>query len=190
MGGARAGGGAFWGSGREAAWGRRVFLQGGVALNRAVACAFAQCLGKKVTVPAHPELLGAIGAALLALQRSKGTVGAGADLTGLAEPNLQTLGNFTCGSCGNHCTIDRFEVAGRRFPFGGRCTRFESDWKRADRPAEALNLVEARNRLIFLPVAPALGQRQIGIPRALTTHWLLPMYATFFVQLGMEVILS
>ena len=58
------------------------------------------------------------------------------DLAWLAEPSLE-LGHFTCGSCGNHCTIDRFEVAGRKFPFGGRCTRFESVWKRADRPKEA-----------------------------------------------------
>ena len=99
--------------------GRRVFLQGGVALNRAVACAFAQCLDKPVTVPPHPELLGAIGAALLAHERAQGVVGTHADLLGLAESALQDLGHFACGHCGNHCTIDRFEVAGRRFPFGG-----------------------------------------------------------------------
>ena len=170
--------------------GRHVFLQGGVALNRAVACGFAQCLKKKVTVPAHPELLGAIGAALLAVQRSQGVVGNVTDLLQLAAPDLQELGHFRCASCGNHCTIDRFEVAGRRFPFGGRCTRFESVWKRADRLEEAVDLVEARNRLIFLPGSPAAGQKRIGIPRALTSHWLYPLFATFFTHLGMDVVLS
>lgn len=172
--------------------GKRVFLQGGVALNRAVACAFAQCLGKDVvvTVPAHPELLGAIGAALLALQRSTGTTAGLADLTKLAEPKLESLGQFACGKCGNHCTIDRFEVAGRKFPFGGRCNRFESAWKLTDRQTEEVNLVDARNRLIYLPVAPVAGMRRIGIPRALTTHRLYPLYATFFAQLKMDVVLS
>ena len=34
-----------------------------------------------------------------------------------------------------YCSIDRFEVAGRRFPFGGRCSLFENVWKRKARTA-------------------------------------------------------
>jgi len=50
--------------------GRRVFLQGGVALNRAVGHAFAHSVGRQIVIPRSPELLGALGVALLALQRS------------------------------------------------------------------------------------------------------------------------
>lgn len=50
--------------------GRKVFLQGGVALNRAVAHAFAHSVGRQIVIPRSPELLGALGVALLALQRS------------------------------------------------------------------------------------------------------------------------
>ncbi len=171
--------------------GRRVFFQGGVALNRAVACAFAQCLGKQVTVPPHPELLGAIGVALLAIERAGAFAGDGRDLASLAEPSMQQLGHFACGACGNHCTIDRFEVAGRRFPFGGKCSRFDTLWKQTDKVAEMADLVEARNRIVFnSPASRPLGARRIGIPRALTTHSLYPLYCTFFERLGMDVVLS
>ena len=50
--------------------GRKVFLQGGVALNRALGNAFAQSVGRQVVIPPHPELLGALGVALLALDRT------------------------------------------------------------------------------------------------------------------------
>jgi len=87
------------------------------------------------------------------------------------------------------CSIDRFAVAGRRFPFGGRCSLFENVWKRTPRQAAAPDLVEQRAKLLF--ATPILtGATRIGIPRALTTHSLFPLYATFFAGLGMEVVLS
>ena len=49
--------------------GRKVFLQGGVALNRAVGHAFAHSVGRQIVIPRSPELLGALGVALLALER-------------------------------------------------------------------------------------------------------------------------
>ena len=51
--------------------GKKVFLQGGVALNRAVGHAFAHSVGPQVVIPPNPELLGALGVALLALTRSQ-----------------------------------------------------------------------------------------------------------------------
>ena len=44
--------------------GKKVFLQGGVALNRAVGHAFAHSVGRQVVIPPSPELLGALGVAL------------------------------------------------------------------------------------------------------------------------------
>ena len=175
--------------------GRKVFFQGGLAMNRAVGCAMAQCLGKKIVIPPHPELLGAVGVALLAMERSKGLAPpATADLETLSAPLMQVLGHFLCGGCDNRCSIDRFEVAGRRFPFGGRCTRFEGAWKGDARPGEGVDLVEQRNRILLATPAPQPnGQtpcRRIGIPRALTTHSLYQLYSTFFSRLGMETILS
>jgi predicted CoA-substrate-specific enzyme activase len=212
--------------------GAKVFLQGGVALNVAVGHAFAQVAGRPVVIPPHPELLGALGVALLALTRAGGVGAPVRDLLGLAQPEMTPIGHFTCRACKMYCTIDRFEVAGRRFPFGGRCSLFERTWKRGARQADVPDLVEQRAALLFdappaglaraspamagpahwtlgptlaaartfwedrfgrepaaVPYGP-VAPRRIGIPRALTTHSLHPLYASFFTGLGMEVVLS
>ncbi|MGA2498727.1 MAG: acyl-CoA dehydratase activase-related protein [Tepidisphaeraceae bacterium] len=146
---------------------------------------------KEITIPPRPELLGAIGVALRAIERAGTFAGDNQDLATLAEPAMKQVGHFACAACGNHCTIDRFKVGGRRFPFGGKCSRFDTVWKRTDKVAEMADLVEARNRLVFAAAAsPPSGVRRIGIPRALTAHSLYPLYNTFFSRLGMDVILS
>jgi predicted CoA-substrate-specific enzyme activase len=240
--------------------GRKVFLQGGVALNRAVGHAFAHSVGRQIVIPRNPELLGALGVTLLALERcgqqgsadfqpavsrisnpqdagavrgisrletcdtadwksalqSGRTAAATADLLALTAPELRPVGRFTCGACRMACSIDRFEVAGRRFPFGGRCSLFENVWKRRSRTVPAPDLVEQRARMLFgsntqssvrvgrvvpsassfaLPTPRRTGDSApypqcVGIPRALTTHSLFPLYSTFFAGLGLEVVLS
>ena len=210
--------------------GKKIFLQGGVALNRAVGNAFAHSVGRQVVIPPSPELLGALGVGLLALKRSGTASGHTVDLVTLGTPEMNRVGRFTCGACKMYCTIDRFEVAGRRFPFGGRCSLYENVWKRKARTAAAQDLVEKRAEVLFqvTPMRPAATPKherverqywgvgpayesakafvreslgyssdttvasgtRIGIPRALTTHSLFPLYSTFFTGIGMEVVLS
>lgn len=172
--------------------GKKVFLQGGVALNRAIGHAFAHSVGRQVVIPPSPELLGALGVALLALQRAHGALGTATELLTLAAPAMQHTSRFTCGACTMYCSIDHFQVAGRRFPFGGRCSLYENVWKRKARVAAASDLVEERGKLLF-GVATANGAaptKRIGIPKALTAHSLFPLYSTFFAGLGMDVVLS
>jgi len=185
--------------------GRKVFLQGGVALNRALGYAFAHSVGRQVVIPPNPELLGALGVALLALDRSA-TVKciepaaiveghlpiAAIKLLNLAAPEMKLVSRFTCRACKMYCSIDRFEVAGRRFPFGGRCSLYENVWKRKARTAAAPDLVEQRTGLLFGSAKDRNANRgtRIGIPRALTTHSLHPLYATFFSGLSLDVVLS
>jgi predicted CoA-substrate-specific enzyme activase len=172
--------------------GKKVFLQGGVALNRAVGHAFAHSVGRPVVIPPSPELLGALGVALLSLQRAHVALGIPTGLLTLAAPEMKRTSRFTCGACTMYCSVDHFEVAGRRFPFGGRCSLYENVWKRKARSAAAPDLVEQRSKLIFgrsNGVGPARGLR-IGIPKALTMHSLFPLYSTFFSGLGMDVVLS
>jgi predicted CoA-substrate-specific enzyme activase len=177
--------------------GRKVFLQGGVALNRAVGHAFAHSVDRTVVIPPDPELMGALGVALLALMRSSGRLDLATDLNSLASPEMASPGRFTCKACRMHCGIDRFEVAGRRFPFGGRCSLYENVWKKNARVAAAADLVGQRSALIFGTdethaerAAADRGRRRIGIPKALLTHSLYPLYSTFFSRLGLDVVLS
>ena len=177
--------------------GKKVFLQGGVALNRAVGHAFAQSLGREVVIPPNPELLGALGVGLLALQRCVDPSGPPTTLLTLAAQEMQVLGHFTCRACKLSCSVDRFKVAGRQVPFGGRCSLFENARKRRHHAEAAPDLVEQRAEIIFGgPTAATRGDHasaapaSIGIPRALTTHSLFPLYSTFFSELGWDVVLS
>ena len=166
--------------------GRKVFLQGGVALNRALGHAFAHLVGRQVVIPPHPELLGALGVALLALKRSNGRAGTPTELGALAAPELERVGRFSCHACKLYCAIDRFKVGGRVFPFGGRCSLYESVWKRKTRSAQAPDLIEKRTTVLFGRSSgnPVKSGRRIGIPKALLTHSLHPLFATFFSGLG------
>ena len=177
--------------------GKKVFLQGGVALNHAVGHAFAHSVDRMVVIPPDPELMGALGVALLALTRSRGRLDAGTDLLSLAAPEMKSPGRFICKACGMHCSIDRFEVAGRRFPFGGRCSLYENVWKRSARITAAPDLVGQRAEIIFgmhtgqeEKPAPDPGRQKIGIPRALLTYSLYPLYRTLLSGLGFDVVLS
>ncbi len=172
--------------------GRKVFLQGGVALNRALGHAFAHHVGRPVVIPPNPELLGALGVALLALKRAHGLADTAGELRALAAPELERVGRFTCHACKLYCSIDRFKVGGRVFPFGGRCSLYENVWKRKSRTAAAADLVDERTSLLFgrPPAVPAKAGRRIGIPKALLTHSLHPLFSTFFSGLGIETVLS
>lgn len=172
--------------------GRKVFLQGGVALNRAVGHAIAHFVGRMIVIPPCPELLGALGVALLTLDRASDATPVPIDLLSLAAPEMQRVDRFTCKVCTMYCDIDRFEVGERKFPFGGRCSHFEGFWKRRAHIDAASDLVGRRTEILFGGVVPRpqLGARRVGIPRALTTHSLHPLYATFFRSLGLEVVLS
>ena len=51
--------------------GDKIFFQGGVTNNKAVVAAFEQVLGKRIIVPPHFDVTGAIGVAILARNKIK-----------------------------------------------------------------------------------------------------------------------
>ena len=51
--------------------GDTIFYQGATAANRGIVAAFEAILGKKITVPPHHDVTGAIGAAILAMRRNR-----------------------------------------------------------------------------------------------------------------------
>ncbi|MFO7691920.1 MAG: acyl-CoA dehydratase activase [Vicinamibacterales bacterium] len=179
--------------------GTRIALQGGVAKNPAVPLAFAQLLGKPVSVPPDPELMGCFGVARLALQKHReGLVAKGAfDLCALAVKDMLCVGAFTCQACDNSCEIRNLAVDGRRYPFGGRCSKFTS--ARRPRPAgegETVDHVAWRTEELFARSAPRpedfrpRSDRTVGVPLALSVHSLWPLYARFFHDLGVRTVLS
>ena len=176
--------------------GRTVLLQGGVALNSAVAPAIAAITGTKVAVPPKPELMGCEGAARMAGDLlAAGTIQPwDRQLGSFCNMRMQPRAPFTCPTCENHCEIQRVVLNGRAHPFGGLCSKWEMVRRpRSIRHSEGRDLVALRHEMMFktfAPPQPVQPRGRIGLPLALTTYELYPLYACFLTELGYEAVLS
>ena len=106
-----------------------VVFQGGVAFNRGMVRAFEETLNTKVIVPPYHEVMGAIGAALLAREemalRGNGTRFKGFEV---AEADFRTS-SFECKACPSLCDIAQVFLDGKVLArWGGRC----DIWERVD----------------------------------------------------------
>lgn len=170
--------------------GNKIFFQGAVAFNKGVVAAFEKVLGKSVIVPPHHEVTGAIGAALLAKEEIKGeTRFKGFDLVKLNY----SIRAFECKGCPNQCEIHQVTIdGGKPYYYGGRCERYELDHRKA--PSHIPNLTLEREEKLLSYVKPVEGDfsesKVIGIPRILQFYEWLPLFATFFQELGYKVIIS
>lgn len=180
-----------------------IFFQGGVAWNRGVIAAFEKVTGKRIIVPPHHDVTGAIGAALLAMRETRGEGGRrfhGFDLSARVCDST----SFTCKGCDNLCEIRRVSFGGERPLFyGARCERYERDDGRKARGIP--DYFAARERLLlaaggaetqgeldavrrYPPHSPPRGR--VAIPRILHLYDFFPYWREFFRTLGYEVVLS
>jgi len=171
--------------------GDHIFFQGGVAFNRGVKAAFEQVTGKKVTVPAHHEVLGAYGAAILAMEEVDGESRfKGFDLRNVGYE----LSTFECKGCSNRCEIHRVSIEGEKpLHYGSRCGKFEDKGKQ--RKGEHLPRLFVEREEALLGSYPKDEPDQpngvtIGMPRALTFFDQFPFWKAFFSELGCKVMLS
>jgi predicted NodU family carbamoyl transferase len=103
-----------------------IVFQGGVAFNKGMIRAFEEALNMPVHVPPHHEVMGAIGAAILA-REGMGRNGNHSRFKGFAvsELNYRTT-SFECHHCTNHCEIVQVTVNKELIArWGGRCERWE-----------------------------------------------------------------
>jgi len=182
--------------------GEKVFMQGGVCYNHAVPLAMASLVGKPIVVPPEPGLMGAYGAALEIERRLQSGLLSEQrfDLKTLAEREATYGKTFICrgGSdgCDRGCEIAMIEIEGKKYPFGGACNRYYNLRHDVRFDTRSLDLVRIRQRLIFETHAPAPPQRgdpgyrgKIGLNRSFLVNTYFPLYATFFSELGYEVVL-
>jgi len=167
--------------------GDNIFFQGGTACNRAVVAAFEKILGKKVTVPPHNEVLGAIGVAILAREETRGE----SKFKGFKLADVKyRMESFECHDCPNRCKVNRVFIEGEEKPltYGDRCEKYSG--KEGRRKKRVPNLFREREKLLFSKYSTQKGNKKIGIPRALHTFELSPLWESFFTELGFEVVLS
>lgn len=169
-----------------------VFFQGGTAYNDAVAAAFSAITGKEIIVPPHNVLLGAIGAALLAREKVA-TTGQTTRFRGFHLDEVDyAIREFTCKGCGNHCSVQEFTVQGEKTFWGDKCSDRYRKRAKSDRKPIIADLVSLRKELLYADDQgdPAGATTTVGVPLAMYTHDLLPLYRRFFRDCGFKFVLS
>ena len=178
------------------AMGKRLVVQGGTFYNQAVLRSFEIISEREAIRPDIAGIMGAFGAAVIAMERYE--EGVESTLISLEEiEKLEMKASSTrCKGCENNCllTINTFsggENGGnRRFISGNRCEKGIGN-------AAALegipNLFEYKYNRIFdyIPLAGDKALRgSVGIPRVLNIYENYPFWHTFFTELGFRVELS
>ncbi|MBM3132479.1 MAG: hypothetical protein FJZ95_05540, partial [Chloroflexi bacterium] len=168
--------------------GNEVILTGAVFYNEAVVSAFKQQLPeKKLIVPEHKEVTGAIGAAILAKEEMAPGASRFKGFRKLIDEEYK-LKTFMCNRCDNNCTISRLELPGEPATFyGSRCDLYDSTVSRARKETA----FDEREKLLFDGYdEKAPGHPVVGLPRALLMYDFAPMYITFLNSLGAKIVFS
>ena len=175
----------------DRAVGDHILFQGGTAYNRGVVAAFEAVTGKKITVPPHHDVIGAIGCALIAKERSTGeSTFRGFDLTG----QKFEVDAFECKDCSNLCEVRRVSVEGQPpLHYGSRCGKFDEE-KRDSAGAHLPRLFRERERLLLHSYDKKqpddANGKTLGIPRVGNYFELFPFWKALFTEMGFRVVTS
>jgi len=174
--------------------GNHILFQGGVTNNKAVVAAFEKVTGKKIHVPPHFDVTGAIGVAILArdhvLKNNIQSRFKGFDISKIPF----TVSRFTCKECSNQCEIRRVKIEGEKKPlyYGGRCEKYELD-ERKGKGEGITDYFEIRNQMLLKDYVEEEKSDKItiGIPRGLMVFYQhFPFWKTFYESLGFRVVVS
>jgi len=184
--------------------GKRIMFLGGPSLNKGIVAAFEHVLQQEILIPAHREVLGAHGAALLVMEkRLAGDLNASSFpvLASLIDSSI-TFSEKVCqadGNCHNECKLKIYDFGGRKSVWGGECGRYEV---RQDRKTREANWFARYDLLLrqFLDgkvmdvaaIKPGMVSNRptVAMPRAL--HFLnhAVLWSHFWTHLGYQVVLS
>ncbi len=171
--------------------GENIFFQGGTAYNDAVAAAFSAVLKKRIVVPPHNGVIGAIGMALIARDRMRARREP-SKFRGFDLKRVQwTSRDFVCRACSNYCEMKEFTIDGEKSYWGDQCSDKFRKRSKTDREAVVADLLEYRDRVLEKPLRSAVeGRRTVGIPRAMFFYDRFPFWSTFLQELGLNVVVS
>ena len=172
--------------------GETIYFQGGTAYNDAVAAAFTYVLGKKIIVPPHNGVIGAIGMGLLARDKVRATREStrfrGFDLGKVDYRRRE----FTCKGCSNFCDMQEIRIDGTNTYWGDKCSeRYRKSARTGVKPV--IEDLPARRAEWFDSLAgrETRGHRGIvGYPRAMYFYERFPFWNTFLTSLGFGVKVS
>jgi predicted CoA-substrate-specific enzyme activase len=190
--------------------GTTILVQGGTFRNDAVLRALEQYTGKQVVRAPYPGEMGAIGIALLTMEKHKEGFYKESHFIGLErldEFGYKKTPGLICPFCSNNCnrTVVEFS-SGQSFITGNRCERGEILGEAADpetkkkvkatlqKMQSVPNMLKIRNTALFRkpevnPLSPP-KDFTIGIPRVLEFYNSLPFWRGMFESLGFKVVVS
>ena len=188
--------------------GRRIMFLGGPSLNQGVVAAFENVLGRGLIVPKHREVLGAFGAAISVLDQMSREKQSRTGFRGLPSAIRDHMQHEekVCradSQCHNQCKLKIYDFDGRHSVWGGECGRYEFARTRGSKEENFFQLrdaiwqehlagltVELKEQVGEEPVLEVDGRPTIGMQRSLYTLQTGVLWAHFFDQLGLRLVLT
>lgn len=172
--------------------GNKVVVQGGTMKNDSVVRAFELLTGVSVARSNMPEMMGAYGCALNAINELSRQPSAKAatidDLLDMAAYDTRML---NCKGCENNCFVTKYTFAGgRNFYSGNKCERVFNNKGESGRQGE--NIYHYKYHLLFdrEVMAETEHEKIVGIPRILNMYENYPFWHALFTTAGIRVVLS
>jgi predicted CoA-substrate-specific enzyme activase len=196
--------------------GNVIYFQGGTAYNDAVAAAFSKILGKRIIVPPHNGIIGAIGMALIAQEVTESRVRLRPAQSHRSSPtslsqalpvstfrgfNLNktrfATREFVCKACSNYCDMKEITIEGEKTYWGDKCSDKFRKRARTGRKPVIEDLLALREKALYggfesgesEPQEEA-GKLRVGIPQAMFFYDRFPFWRTYLREAGFTVVLS
>ena len=165
--------------------GEHIVVQGGTFYNDAVLRAFELELGRDVIRPEIAGIMGAYGAALASMKLDSSSILSKAQLDSFVHISKSAV----CRGCTNNChlTVNTFND-GKKFISGNQCERGLGLSSEQNLP----NLHQFKRDLLTSLVSEKRGKSRgtVGLPLALGSYELLPLWHALFSALGFNVEVS
>ena len=166
--------------------GKHIVVQGGTMRNDAIVRALELLTEAEVSRCDCPELMGAFGCALYAIEHSGRTI----TLDQMLATATYTTRTITCRGCENCCEVQQYNFGNdRHYYSGNRCEKHFNN--SGEEKTAGQNMYEVKNKLLFARRAEITNPKMtIGIPRVLNMFEEYPFWHTLFTQCGIAVRLS
>ncbi|MDR1810077.1 MAG: acyl-CoA dehydratase activase-related protein [Prevotella sp.] len=175
--------------------GEHIVVQGGTFRNDAVFRALELLSGKSVSSTDHPELMGALGAALYAkkLYLKHQSASSFAGEQNIPDPKTLNSRELQCKGCTNNCTVLRFKFENGNVSYAGnKCEKIFFNTSNSSRKT-GYNAFDEKNRILFNREVNANNIQKgktIGIPRVLNMFDNYPFWHALLSEAGFNVQLS
>jgi predicted CoA-substrate-specific enzyme activase len=170
--------------------GKKILFQGATAKNRGLVAAFEIIMNKEIVTSHFCHVTGAIGAAKLAGEEATAS-GKGSSFRGLDLYKREVQVYYdACGLCQNRCKITHARIEGTESEpsWGYMCGREPEQTKK--KPNVRFKPFEVRRNLFEkdgTETEAKGGELSVTMPMALATYAHLPLWRTFFNELGVPL---